>query len=86
VLERRVRALNPWPGTETVLDGAPFKIRAAALADGGGDPGQVLDDRLTVACGEGALRLLRVQAPGRAAMAGEVFLRGRPVPAGTRLG
>jgi methionyl-tRNA formyltransferase len=48
--------------------------------------GTVLDNALTVACGQGALRLTRVQAPGRAAMDAAAFLRGRPVPAGTVLG
>jgi methionyl-tRNA formyltransferase len=86
VLERRIRALNPWPGTETRLAGAPLKVQAAVLAAGTGAPGVLLDDRLTVACGDGALRLTRVQAPGRAMLAAGDFLRGHPVPAGARLG
>ena len=85
-LGRRVRALNPWPGTATTLDGAPFKLLAAAPEAGSGPPGTALDDRLLIACGAGALRLLRVQAPGRAAMDAEAFLRGHKVPAGSRLG
>ncbi|MBN8891934.1 MAG: methionyl-tRNA formyltransferase [Rhodospirillales bacterium 70-18] len=85
-LDRRVRALNPWPGTATTLDGAALKVLAAVPEPGSGAPGTVLDDRLLVACGAGALRLLRVQAPGRAAMDAAAFLRGRAVPAGTRLG
>ncbi len=85
-LDRRVRALNPWPGTFTVLDGDVLKVLAAAPEAGGGAPGTVLDDALLVGCGQGALRLLRVQAPGRGAMAAEAFLRGRQVPAGTVLG
>lgn len=86
VLDRRVRALNPWPGTVTALDGVALKVLAAEPVAGNGPPGVVLDTGLTVACGEGALRLTRVQAPGRAAMAAGDFLRGRPVAAGTRLG
>jgi methionyl-tRNA formyltransferase len=85
-LDRRVRALNPWPGTFATLDGEALKVLEAAPAPGEGAPGIVLDERLTVACGVGALRLLRVQAPGRAAMPADAFLRGRPVPAGTRFG
>ena len=46
----------------------------------------MLDDRLTVACGDGAVRLLRLQRAGKAAMDAAAFLRGFPVPAGTRLG
>ncbi|CAH2600039.1 10-formyltetrahydrofolate:L-methionyl-tRNA(fMet) N-formyltransferase [Rhodovastum atsumiense] len=86
VLERRVRALNPWPGTFTLLDGAPLKVLAARPEAGAGEPGTVLDEALLVACGSGALRLLRVQAPGRGAMDAAAFLRGRRIAAGTRLG
>ncbi len=85
-LERRVRAFDPWPGTFTTLDGAVLKVLAAELAEGSGSPGTVLDNALTIACGHGALRPTRVQAPGRAAMYAAAFLRGRPVPAGTVLG
>ncbi len=85
-LDRRVRALNPWPGTFAMLDGAALRVLAAAPAAGHGAPGEVLDDRLTVACGAGALRLTRVQAPGRTAMEADAFLRGHPVPSGTVLG
>ena len=85
-LDRRVRALNPWPGTFTTLDGAVLKILAAVPAPGNGPAGSVLDEALLVGTGNGALRLTRVQAPGRAAMPAEAFLRGRRVPAGTVLG
>ena len=85
-LERQVRAFDPWPGSFTRLGGAVLKVLAAELAAGSGAPGVVLDDRLTVACGAGALRLSRVQLAGRPAMAAEAFLRGHLVPAGTALG
>jgi methionyl-tRNA formyltransferase len=85
-IERRVRAFDPWPGTFTSVQGTMLKVLGADLADGAGTPGTVLDDRLTVACGQGALRLTRVQLGGRAAMAAEAFLRGHRVPPGTALG
>lgn len=85
-LDRQVRALNPWPGTWTVLGGETLKVVEAAPEPGHGEPGEVLDDSLLVACGAGALRLRRVQRPGRAPMGSAEMLRGRPVPAGTRLG
>ena len=85
-LDRRVRALNPWPGTFATLRGAGLKVLAAEPAAGTGAPGTVLDDALTVACGAGTLRLTRVQLAGRPAMAAAEFLRGHPVPAGSRLG
>ena len=84
-LVRQVRALNPWPGTFTHLDGEVLKVLAAEPAHGSGAPGMVLDDGLLVATGQGALRLTRVQAPGRAAMAAEAFLRGRRVGCGAIL-
>ena len=58
----------------------------SALAEGQGAPGQVLDEALTVACGTGAVRLTRVQRPGKAAQSAEEMLRGYPIPAGTVLG
>ncbi|MNE71058.1 methionyl-tRNA formyltransferase [compost metagenome] len=58
----------------------------SALADGQGAPGQVLDDALTVACGTGAVRLTRVQRPGKAAQSAEEMLRGFAVPVGVVLG
>ena len=85
-LDRQVRALNPWPGTFTTLDGETLKVLAVAVSALDGTAGETLDDTLLVGCGRAALRLLRVQAPGRAAMDTAAFLRGRPVGAGTRLG
>jgi methionyl-tRNA formyltransferase len=83
-LARRVRALNPWPGTFSTLDGDIIKVLAAVPEEGEGEPGVVLDDALLVATGAGALRLTRVQAPGRSALDSAAFLRGRPVPIGSR--
>ena len=85
VLDRQVRALNPWPGTFTTLDGETLKVFDAVPEPGRGEPGEVLDGALLVACGGEALRLLRVQRPGRAPMAAADMLRGRVVPQGTRL-
>jgi methionyl-tRNA formyltransferase len=85
-LDRRVRALNPWPGTFTTLDGEVLKLLAAEPVPGQGEPGMVLDETLRVATGVGALRITRLQAPGRAAMATGDFLRGRRIAPGARLG
>jgi methionyl-tRNA formyltransferase len=85
-IERRIRAFDPWPGTFSTFDGVVLKILSAAVMDGGGEPGTVLDDGLRVACGEGALRLRRVQLAGRAAMDTAAFLRGHHIAAGARLG
>jgi methionyl-tRNA formyltransferase len=84
-LDRRVRAFDPWPGTFCLLRGAVLKVLAAEPAQGSGPPGTVLRG-LTIACGSGALALLRVQAAGGRAMAAEDFLRGHPVAPGSVLG
>jgi methionyl-tRNA formyltransferase len=87
-LERAVRAFHPWPGTWFELPGADknarVKVLAAHVADGTGQkPGTVIDDKLTVACGEGALRLDRLQREGKGAMSADEFLRGNALAAGT---
>ena len=88
-LERKIRALNPAPGAWRLLPGPKgplrLKILEARLGLGQGAPGEALDDRLLIACGEGALRLTRLQREGRGPQSAEEFLRGTPVPAGTRL-
>ena len=85
-IERQVRAFDPWPGTFTMLRGAVLKVLRAEVANGGGQAATVVDDRLTVACGTGALRLTLVQLAGRPAMAADTFLRGHTVTAGMTLG
>jgi len=87
LLARKVRAFAPRPGTWFDLDGERIRVLAAAAEEPAtkAAPGTVLDDRLLIACGNGALRLLAVQRAGRAAMAADAFLRGRQVAAGTVL-
>jgi len=66
-LERMIRAFSPWPVAHAALDGSPLKIWAAALASGQGRPGEILEcsrEGVLVACGDGALRLTRLQLPG----------------------
>ncbi len=75
-LDRQVRAMVPWPGCAATLAGETLKVIAAEPAAGSGAPGTILDDDFTVACGDGALRLLRVQRAGRPAADGAAFLRG----------
>ena len=86
LLERQLRALNPWPGCWTEIDGQRVLVLEAEMAGGAGAPGELLDDRLTIACGEGALRLIRVQRAGGRPMSAADFLRGFPLPVGARLG
>ena len=88
-IERMVRALAPMPGAWFSHGGERIKVLAAELAAptaGRPAPGTVLDATLTIACGEGsALRPTRLQRGGRAPMAADAFLRGRPVEPGTHL-
>jgi methionyl-tRNA formyltransferase len=86
IIDRQIRAFDPWPGTFTTLAGNPLKILAAVPASGSGAPGTILDDALRIACGSGAVRLIKVQLPGRSALAANDFLRGHPVPPGTVIG
>jgi methionyl-tRNA formyltransferase len=87
VLERRVRALDPSPGAFFETANERIRVHAALELPGpaGGIPGTVLDDQLTIACGEGVLRLLRLQRPGRAPLEAPAFLRGFPIAPGTVL-
>ena len=88
-VDRKVRGLSPFPGAWFELPTAKGPVRVKALLsqveDGEGAPGQVLDEALLVACGEGAVRLLRVQREGKGPQEAEAFLRGAPVAAGTVL-
>ena len=84
-LERAVRAFNPAPGAWFELAGERIRVLAAEVSDASGAPATSLDDRLTIACGEGALRPTLVQRAGRGAMTSTELLRGFAVPAGTRI-
>ncbi len=81
-LERQVRGLEGGLSAWFEVRGQRVKVHRAALAEGGGAPGEVLDDQLTIACGTGALRLMEVQRAGKGIMAGLDFLRGFAVPPG----
>ena len=89
-VDRKIRGLSPFPGAWFTLatDKGPVRVKAllSAFKDVDGAPGEVLDDRLLVATGEGAVRLLRVQREGRGPQDAGEFLRGTRVPAGTKLG
>ncbi|WP_249732326.1 methionyl-tRNA formyltransferase [Roseococcus sp. SDR] len=86
-LDARVRAMNPWPGAYFPHAGEVLRVLAAEPAEGAGAPGTVLPGPgLVVACGTGALRLARLQRPGRAAMDADALLRGYALPPGTKLG
>ncbi|MDP6706610.1 MAG: methionyl-tRNA formyltransferase [Alphaproteobacteria bacterium] len=84
-LARAVRGLAPFPGAWFERGGERVKVLAAAAIGGEGAPGTVLDEGPAVACGEGALALRTLQRAGKAALDGPTFLRGFPLPPGSRL-
>ncbi len=84
-----IRGLSPFPGAWFELPGEKQPVRVKVLrstrAAGSGAPGTVLDDALTVACGDGAVRILELQRAGKQAMRAADFLRGNALPPGTKL-
>ena len=84
-VERQVRAFAPTPGAFLEHEGERIRMLAAEVVDVKGLPGNVLDDRLTIACEGGAIRPTQVQRAGRGVMNTAELLRGFPLPAGTRL-
>jgi methionyl-tRNA formyltransferase len=83
------RGLSPFPGAWFEIGSGKDTVRVKALrttrGEGSGAPGAALDDALTIACGDGAVRLVQVQRAGRQPMTAAEFLRGNPLAAGTRL-
>ena len=84
-VERAIRAFNPMPGAFFEHHGERFKVLAADIVEGSDDPGTVLDEALTIACGAAAIRPTRIQRAGKGAMDTAELLRGCPIPAGTKL-
>ena len=84
-IDCQIRGLAPFPGAFTEANGERLKILYAEPVAGSGKPGALLDDALTVACGEGALRLSKVQRPGKSAMSAAELLKGFALPRGTQL-
>ncbi|KXV20799.1 methionyl-tRNA formyltransferase [Gluconobacter japonicus] len=87
-IDHQIRGLTPWPGAFTTLDDVVLKIGAATPVpeQSGSEVGTAIDHALTIACGTGALRIERIQKPGRSMMNASDFVRGQAVPKGTRLG
>lgn len=88
-MHNHIRGLSPFPGAwfEVKINGKPerIKVLSSAIAEGSGAAGELLDDTLTVACGEGAVRLTRLQKAGGKPLDAADFLRGTHLPKGTKL-
>jgi methionyl-tRNA formyltransferase len=84
-IDRRIRALTPWPGCFFTMKGETVKILEAEIAEGEGPPAALLGKDCRIACGQGALRLLALQRPGKAPVPGPAFLNGQRLGVGDRL-
>jgi methionyl-tRNA formyltransferase len=80
-----IRGLSPYPGAWFEIDGARVKALRSMKGEGSGAAGTTLDDKLTIACGAGAVRLTQVQRAGKQPMSADEFLRGTPVKSGARV-
>jgi methionyl-tRNA formyltransferase len=84
-VHNHTRGLSPFPGAWFEMQGARVKVLRTTKGEGNGAPGAALDDRLTIACGDGAVRILELQRAGKQPMKAEDFLRGTPVAPGARV-
>ena len=88
-VHNHIRGLSPFPGAWFELgegkSAARVKVLRTTRGEGSGEPGRILDAHLSVACGSGAIRILQLQRAGRQPMQADEFLRGTPLPSGTRL-
>ncbi|TCL00505.1 methionyl-tRNA formyltransferase [Shimia isoporae] len=84
-VDRKIRGLSPFPGAWTEIEGQRVKVLASHVVAGNGAAGTILDEALTVACGSGAVQLLRLQRAGKGGQDAQTFLRGFPLTAGQTL-
>ena len=84
-VDRQIRGLSPFPGAWVYWQGSRLKLLESRLEQGAGAPGTVLDNGLLVACGTGAVRLMRLQKAGKSAQDMETFQRGVMIPIGAQL-
>jgi methionyl-tRNA formyltransferase len=84
-VHNHIRGLSPFPGAWFELDGTRIKALRSQLVQGSGPAGTVLDDQLTIACGNGAVRLRALQRAGGKPLQAEEFLRGAAIKRGARL-
>ncbi len=81
----RIRGMSPFPGAWFEHEGQRIKVLHALADDGAGRPGDVLDDKLKIACGDGAVRLTRLQRAGKGQVSADDFQRGKPIARGAQL-
>lgn len=81
-VRNHIHGLSPFPGAWASVNGTRIKVLLCEVVSGAGKPGTFLDDHLTIACGTGAIRLLKLQREGKGAMDAKDFLRGFPIAQG----
>jgi len=86
VVDRLIRGISPFPGAWCEMKGERVKLLGSVLAAGSGEAGVALDDDFTIACGQGAVRLTKLQRAGKGPMAAGDFARGFPLARGEKLG
>lgn len=85
-VDQHIRGLSPSPGAWTMVRGQRVKLLMSSVSEGTGDAGIALDETLRVACGSGAVNLVRLQRAGKEAMDWDTFLQGFTIVKGARLG
>lgn len=84
-VRNHIHGLSPFPGAWFLCKGQRIKLHKVRVVEAGGPPGTTVDDRLTIACGTGAIQVLDLQREGKGVMKAGEFLRGTAIPAGTEL-
>jgi methionyl-tRNA formyltransferase len=85
-VRNHIHGLSPFPGAWFQVNGTRIKALLCEVFEARGTPGRFIDDQLAIACGAGAIRLLKLQREGKGAMEARDFLRGFPIPSGTETG
>ena len=84
-IDRKIRALSPFPGAWTEINGERVKLLASKVIDEENEPGMVLDTGFSIACGQKAVEITEAQRPGKSAQKSDVFLRGFRLQQGSKL-
>ena len=82
-VDRKIRGLSTFPGAWCEIDGERVKLLGSKIVEGKGEPGRVLDDRFTIACSTGAVRVTEAQRAGKSRLASGAYLRGNPIARGS---
>ena len=86
IIDRKIRALSPFPGAWTEINGERVKLLASKVIDKENEPGMVLDTGFSIACGQKAVEITEAQRPGKSVQKTDVFLRGFRLQQGSKLG